>query len=162
MSFRYTTFLLYSTKGTEASGLVQGLAARLVLKQSYLEIPVLGKLIIPVEGSDVRPVFLAGPAISFELSCKLEGRISTVSQELACDDSSIQFLTKSADIGFILGGAVEFKLGSGWLSLGARYNLGLSDINDIPASPVDIKNRVFSLLVGYSFRLPSGRADLLP
>jgi hypothetical protein len=32
-----------------------------------------------------------------------------------------------------------------------RYNLGLTDINDIIGSTVDIKNRVFSVLVGISF-----------
>jgi opacity protein-like surface antigen len=53
---------------------------------------------------------------------------------------------KSFDLGWLIGAGVEQHA---W-SLDARYTLGLLNINDVP-SAVTIKNRSFSINVGYRF-----------
>ena len=55
---------------------------------------------------------------------------------------------KSVDFGLNFG--LGYKLESG-LNFALRYNLGLSDINDIQDSTSETKNRVLQLSVGFNF-----------
>ena len=55
---------------------------------------------------------------------------------------------KSVDFGFNVGLGYEFTENR---FAGARYNLGLSDINDVNGSNDKIGNGVFQLSFGYKF-----------
>ena len=77
----------------------------------------------------------AGPQIGFLLSAQKEST-----------DVKNSFNTVDFGVNFGLG----YKLDNG-LNFGARYNLGLSDINNIDGFTDKNKNGVFQLSVGYFF-----------
>lgn len=103
---------------------------------SYLNIPVMLKLYL-VGGLNLQ----AGPQFGFLLSAdrEVEDVLGNVNEEDAKD------LYKSSDLSIGLGAGIDLPFG---LSADARYNLGLSDIND-SASAGEIKNQVFQVSVGY-------------
>ncbi|MGQ7946614.1 porin family protein [Flavobacterium sp. WC2509] len=97
---------------------------------SYLNIPLMGKYYL-TKGFSVE----AGPQIGFLLSAKNEKT-----------DVKDSFKTFDFGVNFGLG----YKLDNG-LNFGVRYNLGLTDINDLPNSSSNNKNGVFQISVGYFF-----------
>lgn len=121
-------------------------------KLNYLEIPVLAKLNIPMESS-VKPNIFLGPALGINLSAtydmdyewweKEDGVI--VEEGSESEDGDIEDI-KGADFGLIFGAGVEF----GKITVDARYNLGLTTIDD-SEEEADVKNSVISIMVGYSF-----------
>jgi hypothetical protein len=114
---------------------------------NYVEIPVLLRINVPVEGT-VAPYFLVGPAIGFKAGCELTGEEGGVGVNLDCDEAGIEI--KSMDLGAIIGGGLAFAAGPGNVHVGARYNYGLTSLDDSGDSD-DIKSRAFSFLAGYSF-----------
>lgn len=97
---------------------------------SYLNIPLMGKYYL-TKGLSLE----AGPQIGFLLAAKNE--------KTNVKDS---FNTFDFGVNFGLG----YKLDNG-LNFGARYNLGLTDINNVEGSSSKNKNSVFQLSVGYFF-----------
>ena len=97
---------------------------------NYLNIPLMGKYYL-TKGLSLE----AGPKIGFLLSAKN-------------DKTDVKDSFNIVDFGVNFG--VGYKLDSG-LNFGARYNLGLSDINNIDSSSSKNKNGVFQLSVGYFF-----------
>ena len=138
--------VLYSQKGAkETSG-----GDELKLKLDYIEVPVLLKVNIPIEGSKVHPTVYAGPAVAFKASCKLSGTSGGVSASADCDAGGADFV-KSTDFGLAFGGGISFDVGGAEIGVDVRYTLGLSTIDD-STDPDDIKNRVISIMgtVGFS------------
>lgn len=124
------------------------------VKINYVEIPVLVRVNLPVQGATpIKPHVYGGPSISLELSCDIEEEGGGLSAEVACDDTSVGLETKSLDFGIVLGGGVGFGVGAGMLTVDGRYVLGLTDINDVAGSPFDAKNRAFEIFVGYGVNL---------
>ncbi len=109
------------------------------LKLDYLNVPVMGKIKITEE-----LMVEAGPQVGFLLSAKNKFESPGNSGE---DD--IKDEVKGIDFGANVGLAYQFENG---LNLGARYNLGLSNINDFEG-PDSIKNQngVFQFSVGFRF-----------
>ena len=104
---------------------------------SYLEIPVLMKLSPTGRDALARPVFFAGPSVSFLLGAE---EVYGVDYEKYMN---------TTDFGVILGGGVEI----GRLAIDARYNWGLSKIDkDFDASfgnvTGGVKNRAFTVTAG--------------
>lgn len=103
---------------------------------SYINIPVMVKLYL-LGGLNLQ----VGPQFGFLASAKQ-------------DIFDINGAKTTADYKDELKGSeVSLGLGAGWdlpfgLTLDARYNLGLSDINDSAASS-DAKNQVFQVSIGY-------------
>jgi hypothetical protein len=97
---------------------------------SYLNIPLMGKYYL-TKGLSVE----AGPQIGFLLSAKNDKT-----------DVKDSFNTFDFGVNFGLG----YKLDNG-LNFGARYNAGLTDINNLENSSSKNKNGVFQLSVGYFF-----------
>tara|TARA_B110001452_G_C15150570_1_gene400458 strand:+ start:232 stop:786 length:555 start_codon:yes stop_codon:yes gene_type:complete len=97
---------------------------------NYLNIPLMGKYYL-TKGFSIE----AGPQIGFLLSAKNDKT-----------DVKNSFNTVDFGVNFGLG----YKLDNG-LNFGARYNLGLSDINNIDNSSNKNRNGVFQLSVGYFF-----------
>jgi len=145
--------VLYSKKGVkfEESG------AEVKIKVDYIEIPVLLKINIPIEGSKVHPNVYAGPAVAIKSSCKLSGSAASVSVDVDCEGQDIvdltgfEILVKSTDFGLVFGGGVSFDVGGADVGVDVRYTLGLSTIDDDP-DPYDFKNQVISIMgtVGFS------------
>ncbi|HEY5132378.1 MAG TPA: porin family protein, partial [Candidatus Krumholzibacteriaceae bacterium] len=115
----------------------------LTVKLTYFEIPVLARLNIPTGGA-VCPNVYAGPAIGFKMSAKGEAESGSLSAE-----NDIEGL-KRTDFGIIVGGGLEFKLTSIRLLFDARYEAGLTSIDDT-ADAIDVKNGAISFMVGFGF-----------
>ena len=99
---------------------------------SYINIPVMAKLYL-LGGLNLQ----AGPQFGFLASAEqvYEGIEEDVKDQLK-------------------GSEISLGLGAGWdlpfgLTVDARYNLGLSDINDSDDSSAEAKNQVFQVSVGY-------------
>jgi len=142
--FAVQTEFLFSMKGAdlgekvrtdEFGNIIETSSVREVL--NYLEIPVLGKLSV-LPQSCVKPNLFAGPSFALKLSGK---------HKVGSQETDIEYL-KDTDYGLVLGGGVDFELGQGQLTVDARYTLGLAKIYD---SGMDVKNRVISVMLGYSF-----------
>ncbi|MDB2463024.1 PorT family protein [Algibacter sp.] len=120
--FSFQPELMYSIQGYSIGEDIVAL--------NYLNLPLLGKYYI-TKGLSLE----AGPQIGFLLSAKDEG-------------TDVKDNFKTIDLGANLG--LAYKLNNG-LNFGARYNLGLSNINNIDGVPDSYKNGVFQITVGYQF-----------
>lgn len=105
-------------------------------KLNYIDIPVLLKVNIPTEGS-FRPSIFAGPYLGMLLSAKFE-------------DEDIKDFTKSMDYGLVFGAGLNYMLAEdkGFISLDARYGMGLTTIDDTD-DEADLKNMGITIMVGY-------------
>jgi hypothetical protein len=104
----------------------------------YITIPVLIKLY-----GTPRLNFFAGPQVGLLLSGK--------SKQQGVEDQDVKDQFKSTDFYAVFGS--EYKFANG-IFVNARYNLGLSNINDQDVDPQpDFKNRYFSFRIGYAFKL---------
>ncbi len=116
----------------------------------YIEVPVLLQVTIPTEGP-IAPRFFAGPAVSFEASCEVDGTLEGITVSADCSDADIE--TKSIDIGALGGAGLSIATaGDVSVTLDVMYNLGLRSIDDA-ASPDDVKNRAWSFLAGVALPL---------
>ncbi len=148
--------LLYTMKGVKGefegedpdSG--ETVKVKGTIKLSYLEIPVLVRLSIPTEGK-IKPSFLIGPALAFEISAEQEGEAKGETiDESGSEDTDV----KGVDFGLVFGAGVAYELEKGKLMFDARYTLGLTSVPDIEgAGDINAKNSVISITVGYCFSL---------
>ena len=145
--FYFQPELLYSGQGAKykfeestANYLMEG-----TLKLDYLNIPLMAKYYL-AEGFSLE----AGPQIGFLLSANDDWEENDDGvKDSGEDDIKEDF--KSVD--FSLNVGLGYKLESG-LNFGARYNLGLSNINDTEEVDIidfDMKNGVFQIFLGYNF-----------
>ena len=141
--------VLYSQKGAKASPA----GDEYKLKGAYVEIPVLLKINIPIEGSKVHPHVYAGPAVGFKASCKVSG--TDVNAD--CESQEVETLLgfplviASTDFGVAFGGGVSVDVGGAEVGVDVRYTLGLTSIDD-EVDPYHITNKVISIMgtVGFS------------
>ncbi len=120
-------------------------------KYSYVEIPVLVKYVIPMEGS-VRPSLFAGPAPAFLLSAEEEWEYSMENgfgfqEDEHSGTTDVKDKRNTFDFGLVFGGGVDIAVGSRTLIFDVRYTLGLTKI-DSRDDPEDIKNSVISIMAG--------------
>jgi hypothetical protein len=119
------------------------------IKVDYIEALVPLTLTIPIENSPLMPRVYAGPAVAFEMSCKI-----TDGDSVDCEDVGQK--TKSVDFGVFFGGGVDFMVGNGAIMLDVLYNLGLANINDeADSDEFSVKNKNFQFMAGYRFFLGS-------
>lgn len=126
--------LIYSQQGSKFKFDGQDLEANF----SYVNIPVMLKFYL-VAGLNLQ----VGPQFGFLTSAKQDG-YDEATQQLVRDQNVKSFYKKSD---------VSLGLGAGWdlpfgLTVDARYNLGLSKIDDDAASAA-AKNQVIQLSLGY-------------
>ena len=130
---------LYTMKGARMEEEVLGETLKVAFNFSYLEVPVLVKLMIPTPGG-VKPSLFFGPAIAFKLSAK-----SKMEYAGQTDEEDLSDVMENTEFGFVIGGGLDF----GKLMFDLRYNLGLTSISI--DEDEEIKNGVISLKVGFSF-----------
>ena len=138
--------VLYTMKGSKYEEEIFGETLKVWIKLDYLEIPVLVKIMVPTPGG-VKPCLFAGPVLAMKLSGKVKFEYGADSKE-----EDIEEDMKSTDFGLVIGAGVDIGFGApgmGKITLDIRYSLGLSTISDFEDE--DIKNGVFSLMVGFSF-----------
>jgi hypothetical protein len=133
----------YSMKGaTYKEG-----GGELTITLDYFEVPLLLKLIIPIEGSNIRPSIFAGPAIGFNTTAKLKVEFDGESEEEDLKDD-----TESTDFSLVFGGGIGFMVGKNELGVDIRYILGLSTI-DNSSDAFDLKNNAININVYFGFSL---------
>ncbi|MHA3786687.1 porin family protein [Flavobacterium hauense] len=115
---------LFSSQGGKYDTVLDGAED---INLDYIAVPVLAKFYILPD----RLSITAGPQFSFLVS-----------------DADEVLKTKSFDLA--ASGGVELKIIAG-LFAQARYNVGLTDINDDGDFSGNVKNNVFQLSVGYMF-----------
>ena len=131
---------LFSQKGSSTSisipGVVSGTADTRI---TYLDIPILGVVTV-AQFSQGKVYLLGGPSIGIKLGARLKASVEGESETQDISDA-----IPSTDMGLTLGGRVEFRQG---ILAEFRYTHGFTDLSDGEES---VKNRVYSVLVGYRF-----------
>lgn len=123
------------------------------IELEYLEVPLLLQLNIPTGPAPVNPRLFAGGTVNIEIACNS----TQADEESECSVAQVagqDFEPKSTDVGFLFGAGLDFPAGPGALTVDLRFDLGLSDINDVADNPNDLKNRNFQATAGYLISLP--------
>ncbi len=138
--------ILYSAQGAEfkESGREAGVDYSYEFKNKldYISVPVMAKFYV-IDGLAIE----AGPQVSFLTSSKseYEGQLGGIT---VSGDSDLESISK---IDFSLGVGASYRIPMG-VFFGARYNFGLTNVNDGDnADNNKIHNNVFQLSAGYSF-----------
>lgn len=131
--------LLYSTQGTKLNWETNGTTIN-SFKLAYINIPVMAKFYASKKFS-----LEAGPQIGFLTSAKVNG----TSGGTTVDVDAKKFY-KSTDFGINFGASYEITKK---LSIGLRYNLGLSNVGskEFVGDGDKITNSVFQFSLGYRF-----------
>jgi len=127
--------LVYSRQGTQSE--IAGFDTK--AKYNYLNIPILAKYYV-TEGLSVT----TGPQLGILLAANVDIESPTGDEETDVKDQ-----LKGTDLSWALGAA--YKLPNG-LSIGARYNLGLSNLPD-EGDNDKVRNGVFQIGVSYGIGL---------
>lgn len=149
--------VLYSAQGakTELTESFNDVSFKLTgkTKLDYINIPIMAKYYV-VDGLAIE----AGPQVGFLVSANAETELDLdgvdpaiadlIEDEFESGDIDISDNTKGIDFGVALGASYRLNMG---VFFGARYTLGLSNINDFEGSNVKNQNNVFQLSAGYSF-----------
>ena len=127
--------LYYSVKGGKETG-------GSVLKLSYIDIPVLLKFNLPLEGKSWAPNLYAGPYLAFLMGADVDGH-----------DVKDNF--SSTDFGLVIGAGADFHLSEGkhLLELDFRYSMGFTKIYDADQQDIEAFNNGFQFLLGFGFSL---------
>jgi hypothetical protein len=134
----------YTMKGATLNETFEGVSVDFTYTLDYIEVPLLFKLIIPIEGSNIRPSIFAGPAIGFKATAKVKTEAQGESYEEDIED------VKSTDFDLVFGGGLGFPVGNNELGFDVRYIMGLSTIDD-SAEGFDVKNGVLNFNVYFGF-----------
>jgi hypothetical protein len=137
----------YTMKGATQKETIEDISIDITYTLDYIEVPLLFKLLIPIEGSSIHPAIFAGPAIGFNTTAKVKAEAEGQSAEQDFKDN-----TKSTDFGLVFGGGLGFPVGKNELGFDVRYILGLSTIDDT-ADEADVKNGVINFNVYFGFSL---------
>lgn len=138
--------LLYSAQGAKESSEDEFEKIESTLRFDYINLPIMAKFYV-AEGLSIE----AGPQVGFLMNAEAEVEYTdkefpefsaSGTQDIKDDASSIDF---GVNFGF------GYKLESG-LNFGARYNLGLSNINDYEGSDDNkVNNSVIQVSLGFMF-----------
>jgi hypothetical protein len=149
--FSFQPELLYSAQGAKyeesesEAGFTYNYEEK--LKLGYINVPLMAKYYV-AEGFSIE----AGPQVGFLISAKAEWEETLTGEgvnETDSGDEDIKDFVKGIDFGVNLG--FGYRMESG-LNFAARYNLGLSNINDGEGSDdYSQQNNVIQFSVGYFF-----------
>ncbi len=138
--------LLYSMQGTKIDDSYTELGVSVKeetdIKIDYINIPIMAKYYVS-EGLSLE----AGPQFGFLISAEADSDV-TVGGQTQSATIDLKDNLKSLDFGFNVG--IGYKLDTG-INFGARYNLGLSNVNDNDQEGLKNQNGVVQLSVGYTF-----------
>ncbi|MCW5520763.1 PorT family protein [Aureitalea sp. L0-47] len=113
------------------------------VKLDYINIPIIGKFYV-VEGLSLE----AGPQIGFNINAMDEFEVSGLGMSESGEEDISEFVSGTD---FAIAAGASYKLPNG-LFFSARYNVGLSDINDDPEfDDISNQNNVIQLGAGFLF-----------
>ena len=143
--------LLYSMQGVKYEPSEGDIDGELIMKYDYIQIPILAKVNFPMEGK-VKPNIFLGPALGINLSAKYEytDDLGDAMEAMGMDKEGDIENVKSTAFGLVFGAGIDYGIGNGKLTFDARYNLGLTTVDDSD-DDLDIKDSTISIMLGYSF-----------
>jgi hypothetical protein len=136
----------YTMKGATQKETFNGDTYEATISLDYIEVPLLFKLLIPIQGSAVNPAIFAGPALGINTTAKI--KVESQGQSFEEDLEEV----KSTDFGLVFGGGIGFPVGKNELGFDVRYIMGLSTVDD-SAESADVKNGVLNFNVYFGFSL---------
>jgi hypothetical protein len=141
--------VLIAMKGAKPEADLEGVRISETTKLDYIDIPLLAKIRIPVDGN-ITPGVFAGPYMGFNIKADVE-----TSMDGETGEEDIKDYVKTVDFGLVLGGFVDYQLEDrGIVTIGARYAAGLTTIDE-PEDDKDKemvgKNQAFMIMLGYTF-----------
>lgn len=117
------------------------------VKMDYIDIDVLAKLTIPMEGM-IKPCIFVGPYVGINVAATVD-----VGDESGDIDNA-----KSTDFGLVLGGGVDIEMENGMMIvLDIRYSLGMTNVFELPedaeadAEEACVKNNSIIFMAGVAF-----------
>jgi hypothetical protein len=134
----------YSMKGatySEGNG-------ELTLSLDYIEVPLLFKLLIPIQGSNFRPTVFVGPSVGFNSTSNVKAEVDGET----ILDMDLKDETTSTEFSLVFGGGIGFGVGGNELGIEIRYILGLNSWDDSD-DPVDVTNNVLNFNAYFGFNL---------
>lgn len=134
-SFSIQPEFLYSQKGAK----FKDGSAEATVEIDYLDIPVLARI---TAGGTSGLVLFAGPSFGYKL--RAHSKITLAGDT---EDQDITNDVESFDWGIIAGGGIQ----STKYLLDARYQWGRTNINKDEFDASEVKNRVFSIVLGIRF-----------
>ena len=135
---------LYSQKGTKATGSEDGFNFEFEIGVDTIEIPVLIRANIAGSGGVKARVF-GGPAFGFKVRDQTK---FTVDGVVIPDEDTEEADFKSSEVGFVIGGAVQF----GRVFVDVRYNWGLTNLVGDDGTGDVAKSRTLGFMVGYQIK----------
>jgi hypothetical protein len=139
------TGAFYSQRGAKFTD--QGITAK--LKLNYIEVPAHLTVRFPGTGT-IAPFIGAGPALGFKVGCSVSFSGGGASVSSDCNDIEDELGSDIKGIDFGLSGTAGVDIRN--IRIALAYFLGLSSI-DGAEEGANVKNRVFTLSVGYGFQL---------
>jgi hypothetical protein len=144
--------VLFMRKGMERVFVGNVLVADASVEMSYLEVPVLFKLFLRDGGAESGPFLMAGPSAGYRTSCEAVATAPDVSFSIGCADPQIGVLAKSLEWNALIGGGTGIAIGRVVVSLEARYEHGLTSLDD-SSDDLDLRNRSFAVMTAVSIPL---------
>ena len=132
---------LYTQRGAQADD------SNSTLALSYIDVPLLFLVRVPVGDAAIVPILYAGPMVSFETKCRLKDDDGT---SVDCGSGSGDlFQTTSPDLSGAFGGGLEVFMGHYTLQMDIRYSHGFVNIDDSESGLAgSVKNRSWSFFLG--------------
>lgn len=138
--------VVYSAQGakSEFSEMIAGetFSGESVIKLDYINIPIIGKFYV-VEGLSLE----VGPQIGFNINATDDFEVSGLGMTESGEEDISDFVSGTD---FAIAAGAAYKLENG-LFFSARYNVGLSDINDDAEIDVSNQNNVIQVGAGFIF-----------
>jgi len=130
-------------------------------KLNYVELPLLFKFYPPVGLTAVKLNLFAGPQISYNVSTRYKEVITLTGigsteeegdlEDYFLDEYGISPDIKKLDYGAVFGVGVDFIVAGTQMTVDARYDLSFAELLEVVGMDFQIKNGVFSILVGVGF-----------
>jgi len=124
----------YTMKGFDVTG------TNVSVKPSYIEVPVMGVVRLPIIGRVIGPRLYGGVNLGFQVSCSTNGtaqEIEAVLPGFSCDE------TNNFDVGLKGGLGVQILV----IGVDLAYVYGLTDI--AKSTPTEIKNQSWNLTLSF-------------
>lgn len=137
--------VLYSRRGAAMTITEGDASADAKIMLDYIEVPVLLKLRIAQAGP-AKPFVFGGPAYSYLLKAK-----QNITYDGGSDAMETTEYYKRSEIAAVFGAGLDIDLAAVKLTVDARYHLGLTNIQVDMEGSVPVKNKGFSVMVGFAF-----------
>lgn len=156
--------IFYAQKGSErqlatapGGGTIAGTST---FNLAYVEVPVLLTVrLVNAPGSRFRPFLQAGPVFGWNLDCTVDFSDPQASPAETCQSllgGDLESTIEEYEQGVTFGGGLDIAVvpGRGALTLDLRSTLGLDQVIQTQSgTDLEIRNRTFTAMLGYSFGL---------